>query len=47
MKFLLQSAVAMLMSGTILGYVLIAYSVQWDWILAASRMIEVITGLIG
>lgn len=46
MKFLFKSTVAMLMSGVTIGYVTIAYSVQWDWALAATRLIETISDLI-
>ena len=46
MKFLFKSTVAMLMGGVTLGYVTIAYSVQWDWVLAANKLVETITGLI-
>ena len=46
MKFLLTSAVAMLMSGLTLGYVTIAYTVGWDWALAANTLIETIVSFI-
>jgi hypothetical protein len=46
MKFLFKSTVAMLMSGVTVGYVAIAYSVQWDWVLAANKLIEAITSLV-
>ena len=46
MKYLLKSTVAMLMGGVTLGFVTIAYSVQWDWLLAANKLIETITDLI-
>ena len=46
MKYMLRSMVAMLMGGVTLGYVTIAYSVGWDWVLAANKLIEAITGLV-
>ena len=46
MKFLLQSTAAMLMGGTALGYVLIAYSVGWNWVLAANKLIETVIELV-
>ena len=42
----LKSVVAMTMGGLTLGYVTIAYTVGWDWALAANTLIETIVSFI-
>ncbi len=35
----LKFVVAMLMGCTVLGYIFMAYSVGWDWTLAATQLV--------